>query len=162
MGTVEPFPRTDRQVWAAEQAELGLRYCRQAVDNGRVVVDALSGLDCISKASAMHPNLRSIAPAVAVAAPRIMLDLYQPLALAVEGQMLTDDVQFGLEAATALLTDEPDDLHIERLSFTCMLSSQLKIIFHRRELARRGNMLMQAVGARRMKNDGPLPGDVIH
>lgn len=162
MGTVELFPRTDRQVWAAEQAELGLRYCYLAVDSGRIVMDAFSGLDCIAHASALHPNLRSISPAVAVAAPQIISGLCQPLATAVEGQMLAEDVRFGLDAVLALLTEAPDELHPERLSYACMLSSQLKIIFHRRELARRGNLLMQAAAVRRVKSEEPQPGDVIH
>lgn len=162
MDTGEPFPLTDPQAWAAEQAELGLRYWRQTADSGRLVLDAFSGLDCIAKASAVYPDLRSIAPAVAAAAPRIVSDLYRSLTLAVVGQILADDVQLGIDAALALLTQEPDGLHIERLSYTCILSSQLKIIFHRRELARRGNTLAQAVGARHMKNEAPQPGDVIH
>lgn len=116
--------------------------CLERVASGDdTLVSASRALSAVLAASVADEDLRGSFP-IAASDVRAAVERATPtLARAISGEIPTEEVEFGMQALSALLSevDDPDrpgqQLHVG------LLSSQLNALHCRRELAKRGGPL---------------------
>lgn len=156
---------TPDPVQVRRQAATAIRLFREAAEAAEdqmVLLNAIAGVECLCRVAGFNPNLRDLAPDVALLAPEVVDALVPLLLEKTEGSIPPDDIYFGLACASALLTEPISDLHHDRLNYAHLLAANLRIVFHKQNLTENGNLLTREVHIQRLMCAPRPPGETTH
>lgn len=157
-------PDIEQQQQAARRcvhAALGL-IKRPKSSQNFILVDTANALDQLCRAAVFWPDQPSLRDGTAEAVISALYELAPKLTEAAEGEISAEDIDFALGNATGLLSVGHDSFYHDRLNYACILSAQLKMAFHRRDLRARGYPMAQAIQMKRIMEMPRLPTDPIN